>query len=146
MKKSLFDERPELVTGEGEKVRLSYEVEEKTISTETEGGKKAVKRTVYEAYVTRLARPLTYERAVSAIVDDGYPSDKMRAVVNNYLLDPTDKTAKAEMEAMQTWRALAKRVAKEAVGIEASSDAASETADTSGSTSTSADDSELIFM
>ena len=117
MKKSVFDERPSLVTSEGEKVRLSYEVEEKTVSTETEGGKKAVKRTVYEAYVTRLARPLTYERAVSAIVDDGYPSDKMQAVVNNYLLDPTDETAKAEMEAMQTWRALAKRVAKEAVGM-----------------------------
>lgn len=144
MKKSVFDERPELVTGEGEKVRLSYEVEEKTISTETESGKKAVKRTVYEAYVTRLARPLTYERAVSAIVDDGYPSDKMQAVVNNYLLDPTDETAKAEMEAMQSWRALAKRVAKEAVGMtsseDASSETASETAEASDSTSTSAEE------
>lgn len=124
MKKSVFDERPELVTGEGEKVRLNYEVEEKEISVETEGSKKAVKRTVYEAYVTRLARPLTYERAVSAIVDDGYPADKMQAVVNNYLLDPADESAKAEMEAMQTWRALAKRVAKEALGITSSEDAA----------------------
>lgn len=132
MKKSVFDERPELVTGEGEKVRLSYEVEEKEISVETEGSKKAVKRTVYEAYVTRLARPLTYERAVSAIVDDGYPADKMQAVVNNYLLDPTDESAKAEMEAMQSWRALAKRVAKEAVGMTSSEDAAdaSEASDT----------------
>ena len=132
MKKSVFDERPELVTGEGEKVRLSYEVEEKEISVETEGSKKAVKRTVYEAYVTRLARPLTYERAVSAIVDDGYPADKMQAVVNNYLLDPTDESAKAEMEAMQSWRALAKRVAKEAVGMTSSGDAtdASEASDT----------------
>ncbi len=128
MKKSVFDERPELVTGEGEKVRLSYEVEEKEISVETEGSKKAVKRTVYEAYVTRLARPLTYERAVSAIVDDGYPADKMQAVVNNYLLDPTDETAKAEMEATQNWRALAKRVAKEAVGMSSADD--SETSDT----------------
>ena len=129
MKKSVFDERPELVTGEGEKVRLSYEVEEKEISVETESSKKAVKRTVYEAYVTRLARPLTYERAVSAIVDDGYPADKMQAVVNNYLLDPADESAKAEMEAMQSWRALAKRVAKEAVGMTSSEDAA-ETSDT----------------
>lgn len=132
MKKSVFDERPELVTGEGEKVRLSYEVEGKEISVETEGSKKAVKRTVYEAYVTRLARPLTYERAVSAIVDDGYPADKMQAVVNKYLLDPTDETAKAEMEAMQDWRALAKRVAKEAVGIGASEDAAETTTSTEG--------------
>ena len=116
--------------GEGEKVRLSYEVEEKEISVETEGSKKAVKRTVYEAYVTRLARPLTYERAVSAIVDDGYPSDKMQAVVNNYLLDPTDESAKAEMEAMQSWRALAKRVAKEAVGM--TSSGASDTTSTEG--------------
>lgn len=139
MKKSVFDERPLLVTNEGEKVRLSYEVEEKTISTETESGKKAVKRTVYEAYVTRLARPLTYERAVSAIVDDGYPSDKMQAVVNNYLLDPADETAKAEMEAMQNWRALAKRVAKEAVGIEASESSADDS-ETSDSTSTSAEE------
>lgn len=135
MKKSVFDERPELVTGEGEKVRLSYEVEEKEISVETSGSKKAVKRTVYEAYVTRLARPLTYERAVSAIVDDGYPSDKMQAVVNNYLLDPTDETAKAEMEAMQSWRALAKRVAKEAVGMTSSEDSADASAETTTETS-----------
>lgn len=140
MKKSVFDERPELVVGEGEKVRLNYEVEEKTISTETDGSKKAVRRTVYEAYVTRLARPLTYERAVSAIVDDGYPADKMQAVVNNYLLDPADETAKAEMEAMQEWRALAKRVAKEALGMTSSEDAAEASAETSDATSTSAEE------
>lgn len=126
MKKSVFDERPELVVGEGGKVRLNYEVEQKEISVESDG-KKVVKRAVYEAYVTRLERPLTYERAVSAIIDDGYPADKMQAVVNNYLLDPTDASAKAEMEAMQSWRALAKKVAKEAVGETSGTDSAETT-------------------
>lgn len=125
MKKCVFDERPELVVSEGGKVRLNYEVEEKEVSLSTGGdGKKdgEVKRTVYEAYVTRLARPLTYDRAVSAIVEDGYPGDKMQAVVNNWLLDQTDAEAKAEMEAMQAWRKLAKRVAREATGGEASAE------------------------
>lgn len=124
MKKCVFDERPELVVSEGGKVRLNYEVEEKEVSLSTGDGKKdgEVKRTVYEAYVTRLARPLTYDRAVSAIVEDGYPGDKMQAVVNNWLLDQTDAEAKAEMEAMQAWRKLAKRVAREATGGEASAE------------------------
>ena len=39
--------------------------------------------------------------------------DVMQAVQNNYLADPEDEDAKAEMDAMQAWRVKTKQVADE---------------------------------
>lgn len=50
---------------------------------------------------------------VNAIVVEEYPSDRMQAVQNNYLLDPTDEDAKAEMDLMQQCRKDAKIIADE---------------------------------
>ena len=50
---------------------------------------------------------------VNAIITEAYPNDKMQAVQNNYLLDPTDEEAKAEMAVMQDCRKKAKSIADE---------------------------------
>lgn len=55
----------------------------------------------------------TRDEVISAIIMDMYPLDKMQAVQNNYLLDPNDEEAIAEMNVMQEWRAYAKAVADE---------------------------------
>lgn len=41
----------------------------------------------------------------------------MEAVINNYLLDPEDEDAKAEMDAMQEFRKAAKHFADELLNI-----------------------------
>lgn len=59
----------------------------------------------------------TYDAIVSAIVSERYPADRMQAVVNNYLATPGDAEIKAEMDEMQQWRVLAKKIAKEALHL-----------------------------
>ena len=54
-----------------------------------------------------------YGAIVNAIITAQYPNDKMQAVVNNYLLDPTDSDALAEFNAMQQDRKTAKQSATE---------------------------------
>lgn len=76
-------------------------------------GEETIKRKIWEAYVVRLDAPLTRSRIVDAIVTAGYPNDVMQAVQNNYLADPEDEDAKAEMDDMQAWRVKAKQVADE---------------------------------
>lgn len=56
-----------------------------------------------------------YGPIVNAIVCERYPADRMQAVINNYLDDPENGEAKAEMHEMQAWRVFAKNVAKEAL-------------------------------
>lgn len=56
-----------------------------------------------------------YGPIVNAIVCERYPADRMQAVINNYLDDPENEEAKAEMREMQAWRVFAKNVAKEAL-------------------------------
>lgn len=58
-----------------------------------------------------------YDAIVSALVSAEYPRDKMDAVVNNYLADPTNDTAVEEMLEMQNWRKTAKLIAKDALSI-----------------------------
>lgn len=54
-----------------------------------------------------------YESIVNAIVSAEYPSDKMQAVVNNYLLDSENEANKADFDMMQECRAKAKAIAKQ---------------------------------
>lgn len=56
-----------------------------------------------------------YDSIVSAIISERYPSDRMQAVVNNYLLSPDDPAILAEWHDMQSYRTLAKSIAKEAL-------------------------------
>lgn len=59
-----------------------------------------------------------YDAIVSALVTAEYPRDRMDAIVNNYLADPTNDNAIEEMLEMQSWRKAAKQIAKEALVID----------------------------
>lgn len=113
MRKSTFNEEPELVVCEGAQVRVNFDVEEVTVTASDEDGNEAT--TAYEAYVVRVAHPVTRDRVIDAIVSAAYPSDVMQAIVNNHLLDETDEDHEAEFAAMQEWRSKAKEVATEVI-------------------------------
>lgn len=55
----------------------------------------------------------TYDVIVSALINADYPADKMQAIVNNYLADPTNDDAVEEMLEMQNDRKAAKYIAKQ---------------------------------
>lgn len=57
----------------------------------------------------------TYSKLVDTIVSYKYPSDKMQAIINNYLLDSDDEEIKKEFQDMQAYRKWAKEKAKEAL-------------------------------
>lgn len=52
----------------------------------------------------------TYDNIVSAIINQKYSSDKMQAIINNYLFD--NDAYKAEFEEMQNYRQKAKEIAR----------------------------------
>lgn len=62
--------------------------------------------------VTLAPGKFDYDTIVSALVNEIYPSDRMQAIQNNYLADPTDKEVKEEFDTMQEWRKEAKATAK----------------------------------
>ena len=113
MKKNEFDFRPELVTDEGQNVRICFDIEAVENEMPAIGDEEPVVREVFEAYVVRVDKPITRDRIVDAIITAEYPNDKMQAVVNNYLLNQKDAEHKAEFQAMQEWRAKAKNIANE---------------------------------
>lgn len=55
----------------------------------------------------------SYDAIVNAIVSAEYPSDKMQAVINNYLLDSENEANKADFDKMQQCRTKAKAIAKQ---------------------------------
>ncbi len=67
--------------------------------------------------VTLMPGHWTYDDIVAAVVTAEYPGDRMQAVVNNYLLDPSNEDTKAEFDEMQQWRAKAKSLAKECLAL-----------------------------
>ncbi len=54
-----------------------------------------------------------YEGVVDALVSHKFPTDKMQAIINNYLLDVQDEKALREFREMQLWRSEAKQIARE---------------------------------
>lgn len=52
---------------------------------------------------------------ISAVIRAKYDQDEMEAIINNYLEDPTDEGALADIHEMQSWRCLAKLIATEAL-------------------------------
>ncbi len=61
----------------------------------------------------------SYGAIVDAIITAEYTGGRMQAVINNYLADPADEEARAEMQQMQQVRLMAKRIAREALELEA---------------------------
>ena len=117
IQKSVFSAQPNTVTPEGATVLVTFDVEKKVITPETQENNEATASsepiTQFEAYAVRLAHPLTRSRLIDAIVTAAYPSDVMQAIINNHLLDDGDAEHEAEWDAMQAWRAEAKAKAKE---------------------------------
>lgn len=64
-----------------------------------------------------------YDAIVAALINAEYPNDKMQAIVNNYLDDPTSDDAVEEMLEMQNWRKAAKVIAKDVLEFEAEASA-----------------------
>ena len=56
---------------------------------------------------------LDYDSIVNAIVSKEYPSDKMQAIINNYLLDQSNEDTTKEFNDMQAFRKKAKDWAKD---------------------------------
>lgn len=54
-----------------------------------------------------------YGGIIDALINYKYSTDKMQAIINNYLLDPNDDSAKQEFIEMQNWRSESKKIAKE---------------------------------
>ncbi len=53
-----------------------------------------------------------YAGIVDALISHKYPTDKMQAVMNNYMAAQTDEAIE-EFDRMQRWRAEAKAIARE---------------------------------
>lgn len=70
-----------------------------------------------EGRVTLPIGVINYDAIVDAIITQRYPSDKMMAVINNYMLSPEKEAIAAEWQEMQAWRKRAKEVAKEAIEL-----------------------------
>ena len=72
---------------------------------------------VDDVMVTLDTSGVAYEHCVNKLISAKYPSDKMQAVINNYLEDPSNTAYIEEFRAMQEWRKIAKEASKEAVNI-----------------------------
>ena len=72
---------------------------------------------VDDVMVTLETSGVAYEHCVNKLISSKYPSDKMQAVINNYLEDPSNTAYIEEFRAMQEWRKIAKEASKEAVNI-----------------------------
>lgn len=66
----------------------------------------------YQTYTLKPA-VLDYDNIVNAIISKEYPNDKMQAVINNYLLDPSNEDTTKEFNDMQAFRKKAKDWAKD---------------------------------
>lgn len=119
MKKFQFSERPSLVTNEGSKVLICFDVEEVEVVQNTMNGdsEEEVRLPMFAAYAVRVEHPVTRSRVVDAIVTSAYPADVMQAIVNNHLLDDGDAEHEAEFFAMQEWRKLAKQTADDVLSV-----------------------------
>lgn len=66
----------------------------------------------YQTYTLKPA-VLDYDSIVNAIIAKEYPSDKMQAIINNYLLDTSNEDTTKEFNDMQAFRKKAKDWAKD---------------------------------
>lgn len=66
----------------------------------------------YQTYTLKPA-VLDYDSIVDAIISKEYPNDKMQAIINNYLLDPSNEDTTKEFNDMQAFRKKAKDWAKD---------------------------------
>ena len=103
------NQRP-LYTKEGKSALICWNEQEEILPSD---GGKDIK--MYKYSYIRIPYPFTYASIVSAIIKSEYADDKMQAVINNYLDNPTEEEHAAEFTAMQNWRKEAKKVAHKVI-------------------------------
>lgn len=99
-------ELPERFT---KRIDLGQQVATFTISEKQEDGTYK-----YQQYTLPNA-VFDYDSIVNAIVSGDYPNDKMQAIINNYLLDPSNEDTTKEFNDMQDFRKKAKAWAKDLI-------------------------------
>lgn len=69
-------------------------------------GSKQIDEETYDLVSTSIimTREPEYDTVVSALIRKKYNADKMEAIINNYLADNNDETAKSEFDEMQAYR------------------------------------------
>ena len=99
-----------LYSREGKMALICWNEQEEILPSE---GGKDIK--MYKYSYIRIPYPFTYESLVSSIIRSEYNDDRMQAVINNYLDNPTDEKRLQEFTDMQNWRKEAKEVAHEVI-------------------------------
>lgn len=85
MKKSTFDFAPNLIEHEGAVVRINFDVESVMESGQSMDGEDT-SRSVFKAYVVRVAKPLTVEGIKAALMEKGFGEYKAEAVAAEVML------------------------------------------------------------
>ena len=86
MRKSTFDSAPSLIDFEGAVVRINFDVERVEQPVPSNGGEGGETRTVYMAYVCRVAQPLSVDAVKTALIAEGFREFKAEAVASEALL------------------------------------------------------------
>lgn len=80
MRKSTFDNRPELLEQEGAVMRINFDVESVMESVPSMDGESEGEREVFKAYVVRVPMPFSVESVKAALVAEGFDEYKSEAV------------------------------------------------------------------
>lgn len=104
---NIVKEQEQLPIRFSKRIELGQQIATFSVSEEQDDGTYK-----YQIYTLEPA-VLDYDSIVNAIVSKEYPNDKMQAVINNYLLDPSNKDTTKEFNDMQAFRKKAKDWAKD---------------------------------
>lgn len=80
MRKSTFDNRPELLEQEGAVMRINFDVESVMESVPSMDGEQEGEREVFKAYVVRVPLPFSVESVMAALMAEGFDEFKSEAV------------------------------------------------------------------
>lgn len=86
MKKSTFDNRPELIVHEGQVVRINFDVEAVNEQFPSMGDGETVEREVFKAYVIRMQKPVNVESIKAELLEKGFDEKKSEAVAAEVML------------------------------------------------------------
>ena len=96
----------------GNKHEIRYDIQEEPSVSDSEHSK-TEDSNVRHFVCQQILMTSGYDRAtlINAIITDRYTNGQMEAIINNHLLDPSDKEHEAEFAAMQSFRSKAQSIA-----------------------------------
>lgn len=87
MKKSTFDNSPELIVIEGSNVRINFDVTTENVPVSNmEGGESEETREVFKAYVVRFPLPFDIDTILKAVMAEGFDELSARVVATEVIL------------------------------------------------------------